>query len=107
MSKDSRIWSCNQYLTPLSVNWTRKDSAVTSYQGKYVFVGVAVGVLREKSDKNGHLLGFVPHKYFSLLSYLLMFVPRLELLFFMNHYFILCICMYRKSTRIFSLKILM
>ena len=40
------------------------------------------------------------------LTYLLIFVPLLEVLFFMNNYFLVCIFKYRTITRIFSLKIL-
>ena len=51
----------------------------------------------EKRDKNRHLLGFVPHIYFFLLTLLQIFVPHLEILFCINHYFILCIFKYRTS----------
>ena len=45
----------------------------------------------KKYDKNGNLLGFVPHTYFVFLICLLISVPCLEVLFFINHYFLVCI----------------
>ena len=41
-----------------------------------------------------------------LTSFLFIFVHCLEVLFFMNNYFLVCIFKYRTSTHIFSLKIL-
>ena len=40
---------------------------------------------------------------FVCLASLLIFVPRLEVIFFMNHYFLVCIFKYRTITRIFNL----
>ena len=52
----------------------------------------------EKLDKNGYLLGFVQHTYFVFLNPLQIFVPRLEIIFFTNHYFLVCIFKYCKNS---------
>ena len=59
-----------------------------------------LGVFCKKRDKNGHLLGFVLHTYFSIFTSLLRFLPCLEVLLFMNHYFLVYIFKYCTSTHI-------
>ena len=51
----------------------------------------------KKTEKNGHLFGFVPHTYFFFWTLLRVFLPRLEILFYSNHYFLVCIFKYRTS----------
>ena len=53
-----------------------------------------------KRDKNGHLLGFVPHPRFCLFDPLQIFVPRLEIFSCINDYFHVCIFKYRTSSRV-------
>ena len=45
----------------------------------------------QKRNKNGHLLGFVPQTYSIFLDSLLIFAPCVEVILFMNNYFLLCI----------------
>ena len=54
----------------------------------------------EQCDKNVHLLGFVPHTLFCLLDLFTKILPRLEIIFCINHYFLVCILKYRTSTRV-------
>ena len=49
-------------------------------------------------DKNGHFWVFVPHTYFVFLTPLQIFVPPLEIILFINHYFLVCIFRYRTSS---------
>ena len=60
----------------------------------------------EKSDKNGHLLGFATHAYFFFLTLLRIVLPRLEILFDNNHYVLVCIFKHHTSSRVnFGLEI--
>ena len=43
---------------------------------------------------------------FFLLTPLRIFVPRLEIIIFINHYFLVCIFKYRRSPRVYSLTFL-
>ena len=54
----------------------------------------------EKRDKSGHLLGFLPHIYFSLSDLFINTYTFLEVSLFMNCYFLVCIFKYHTSTRI-------
>ena len=57
----------------------------------------------ELCDKNGHFWGSYHIYIFVFLTSLQIFVPHLERLFFINHYFIVCIFKYHSSSHIFSL----
>ena len=48
-------------------------------------------------DKNGNLLGFVPHIYICHSKPILISIPCLEIRFFNNHYFLVCIFKYCKT----------
>ena len=56
----------------------------------YVFHGIC--------DKNGQFLGSLPHIYEVFLTPLQIFVPHLEILLFINHYFLVCIFKCCKSS---------
>ena len=61
----------------------------------------------KKHDKIGHLLGFVPQTYFCRFGLFINICSiRLEVPFFMNDYFLVCLFKQRTSTPTFSLKIL-
>ena len=63
-------------------------------------------MFRKKTTKTDIYWGLYHLHILVVLTSLLLFVPRLEVLLFVNHYFIVCIFKCCKSTRIFSLKIL-
>ena len=50
-----------------------------------------LGCSAEKLDKNGHLFGFILHTYFFFWAILRIFVPRLEIIFCCNNYFLVYI----------------
>ena len=52
----------------------------------------------KKHDNNGHLLGFVPHVYFCLFDPFSIICTSFRI----NHYFLVCIFKYRKSSRVNS-----
>ena len=84
-----------------SESYSDMKEAMTKYEINYQMACSA-----KKCDKNGHLLGFVPHTDFLFLTLLQIFIPRLEILFFINHYFLVCIFKHRKSLRVhFGLEI--
>ena len=57
----------------------------------------------KKRDKDVHFWGLYHIHIFLFLTSSLIFVPCLEVLFFMNQYFLACIFKYCTSTRVFHL----
>ena len=51
-------------------------------------------------DKNGHFGGFIPHIYIFRSDPFKNIIPHLEVIFFNNHYFLVCIFKYCKSLRV-------
>ena len=57
-------------------------------------------VLRKNVTKNAHLLGFVPHIYIWTFYPIMNIVPHLEIIFFIDQHFIVCIFNYCTRSRV-------
>ena len=81
-----------------TVNPQTELAHFTAVMLPYTLVSIQLGTCSaKKRDKNGHSYGIL---ILVFLTSLLIFVTRLEILFFINHYFLVCIFKYCTSSSI-------